>query len=171
MDKLYYLKFPIYGVKLNPHSVRWDADKLYIKKRIDMPELLIDDRSLPCKEYIERTIHLPPWKCIFCADVDALIFNNIHWGLDKYGNIQEDLFISQNSKRDKRNHVFKKDVPIVKNFRNKIWLKGVKDPIELPVEVNASLTGIYAEIVTACGKWRVRELYHYDIRGRKVSFK
>ena len=171
MDKLYYLKFPIYGLRFKP-IVREEEDKLFIKKRAACKEVLIDDKSLPNSEYVQRYAQLPSsWKCIFCENIDSLIFNDIRWGLDKYGKVHTNLFISQNSKSDRQHHLFKKHVPIVKHFQNSIWFEGMKDPVVLPVDIKASLKGIYADLVLAGGAWRLKNLYHMDIRNRKVSFK
>ena len=167
IDKYKGIKYPFFGWKKKPVSIRTDKNKLFVKRWKTSTEEILDDRSYP-GDYGQRLFHIPVnWSFIHCSDINTLIFNDVRWGLDREGSVV-DFTDKIGSKATKRNHLFKK-LKVIKIVGRQVYLDGLTAPLEIPVEVNTTTTDLYAHIMTADGKWRIKKFFTYDIGGNEIG--
>ena len=152
--------YPLFGLKKYPKSVRKENTKVYINAY--GKEKLLDDRLLG-QTYTERAFNMykldkVKWKFIHCHNLDAIIFNQVKFGIDETGKLHDF--------RGERAKIHRKRVKRIKG--NEVYLEGVRYPILLPFETNLRIRDAYAKVQFIEGRWRIREFFTYSLTGEEV---
>ena len=165
MDVFSNINYPVFGWKTKPFSVREDSGKLFVKKTPKAKEMLLDNKGLKGETYLERSFHIPfDWKFSFCENIDELIFNDLSWGMDKYGEI---IKVRPSRDRKYKDHLFKKEVPVESVSSNGVRVKGIYEPYPIYL-TGVSSENLYCDLMTAQGKFRILRFYNKDINNEKV---
>ena len=157
-DRYKYIKFPFYGWKKKPISIRENnKGQLLVKRRVENTEAILDDTNLP-GDYGQRLAQLPTqWGFILCNNVDSIIFNGVRWGLDREGEIRN-FSDPVGANKTKKEHSYRR-AKVLKIKDKKVYVEGIPYPINIPVDVNIPIEDLYVYIMTADGRWRIKSFY------------
>lgn len=148
------INFPIFTLRKKPHSVIYDATKIYCVLEPNSHKQTIDDKSLH-GDYFARLLQLNQ-RLQFdytCKNLQDLIFTSSKWGMDAKA-IPHDFSKLEAVPVEKR--------LVIKTNQNLVWLKNVSYPFELLTQETLQLKDeIYATIVYVNGEWFLKE-FSYD---------
>ena len=162
-DQYHKAKFPFYGLKSKPYSVRQQNGRLFVQKTKASKEVLVDNTYLDGDHFIDRSFQIDD-RWIFQENVfetvDELVFFKIRWGLNYDGEV---LSIPYDPVQ-----YLTKDVVVTKVSGNTAHFDEFpnRSPIVNAMNIPVA-TNLYATLQLAASRWRVKAFYSYDIEGRK----
>lgn len=129
-SKFYGIQFPFYGLLKKPSEIKFDGDRILVRKTPKGAALVLDDRSFIDSDYLTRVFKIEDKyedkRCVFdytCRKMEELIRSEVKWGIDNQAGLY-DL-----SKKE----TFKYKVTKVERSKdNLFWVKGVSYPFTIP---------------------------------------
>lgn len=129
-SKFYNIHFPFYGLVKKPSEIKFDGDRILIRKTPKGAALVLDDRSFLTPDYLTRVFKIENKyednRCVFdytCRKLEELLRSNVKWGIDNKAQLH-DL---------SNKEIFKYKVTKVERSKDTLfWVKGISYPFNIP---------------------------------------